>query len=265
QSKQKVLYHELRMQRQATRHGLDKQGVLEEQMQLLRSADHNNVADSQNSVKAVNTLMKKVNEHLSSELSQSLALWTCKIEEVKKKLHLTNSKLKTSQNEAACLWKTCIHSRAVQECAVMTAHQKVLKEKSVHRLMNKGVFTDETCNVVHLLVKAGCSINRVLHGVLSAAGIKTIGTISRPTITHIMQEGYYAAQIQLGYELKNAASMTFSADGTSHRSINYNSRHVNLKAEVYGADVPEKEQVTHFFGIKSSCDGSSEESINDWQ
>ncbi|KAF8804757.1 hypothetical protein BYT27DRAFT_7234587 [Phlegmacium glaucopus] len=142
----------------------------------------------------------------------------------------------------------------------MTAHQKVLKEKSVHGLMNKGVFTDETRNVVRLLVKAGCSqnyINRVLHGVLSAAGIKTIGTISRPTITRIMREGYYAAQIQLGYELKNAASMIFSADGTSHCSINYNSRHVNLKAEVYGADVPEKERVTRFFGIKSSCDGSN--------
>ena len=33
--------------------------------------------------------------------------------------------------------------------------------------------------------------------------------------------------------MKNAESMTFSADGTSHHSINYNSCHVHLVAEDY--------------------------------
>jgi len=75
-----------------------------------------------------------------------------------------------------------------------------------------------------------------------------------------------AAQIQLGHEMKNAKSMTFSADGTSHRSINYNSRHVHLLAENYalpGGNT--KQQATHFLGIQSSQDGSSEESVMDWE
>ena len=58
--------------------------------------------------------------------------------------------------------------------------------------------------------------------------------------------------------------MTFSADDTSHRSINYNSRHVNLKADTYEADGVKKERVTRFFGIRSTLDGSSEESVKEW-
>ena len=150
----------------------------------------------------------------------------------------------------------------------MAAREKAIQEHSVHRLMSKGVFTEETWNIVRLLVRAGCSrnyVNQVIHEVLKSAGIQTIGKISRPSVSRIIQEGFYAAQIQLGYELQNAESMTFSADGTSHRSINYNSRHVNLKAESYGSDGEEKHQVTRFLGIKSSHDGSSEESVKDWQ
>lgn len=65
--------------------------------------------------------------------------------------------------------------------------------------------------------------------------------------------------------------MTFSADGTSHRSINYNSRHVHLLAEDYTAQLSGepgqnvKQRVTRTFGIQSSRDGSSEEAMADWE
>jgi len=52
--------------------------------------------------------------------------------------------------------------------------------------------------------------------ILKSAGIDTIGTVSRTSVSHILHEWYFAAQVQLGYEMKNAQSMTFSADGTSH-------------------------------------------------
>jgi hypothetical protein len=66
--------------------------------------------------------------------------------------------------------------------------------------MHKGVFTEETCNVVRLLVKAGCSwnyIGKVISAVLESTGIKTVGNISNPSITCILHEGFFAAQIQL--------------------------------------------------------------------
>ena len=71
--------------------------------------------------------------------------------------------------------------------------------------MHKGIFTEETCNVVHLLVKAGCSwnyIGQVISSILKSAGITTIGTISHPSISQILCEGYFAVQIQLGHEMK---------------------------------------------------------------
>ncbi len=60
-----------------------------------------------------------------------------------------------------------------------------------------------------------------------------VGSISRTSVTRIIQEGYFVAQIQLGHEMKMAETMTFSADGTGHRSINYNSRHAHMLVEDY--------------------------------
>jgi len=68
--------------------------------------------------------------------------------------------------------------------------------------------------------------------------------------------------------MKNAKGMTFSADGTGHRSINYNSCHIHLLVENYASkssDNNTKQQATHTFGIQSSLDGSSEMAVADWE
>src|SRR6202165_4597586 len=65
--------------------------------------------------------------------------------------------------------------------------------------------------------------------------------------------------------MKMAESMTFSADGTGHQSINYNSRHAHMLVEDYGSSGSGKTRATRFLGIKPSCDGSSKEAIADWQ
>ncbi|KDR70414.1 hypothetical protein GALMADRAFT_214510 [Galerina marginata CBS 339.88] len=55
--------------------------------------------------------------------------------------------------------------------------------------------------------------------------------------------------------------MTLSADGTGHKNINYNSRHVNYKVKNSDGSVT---QVTRFLGIQNSLDGSSEQAVKDW-
>ena len=67
------------------------------------------------------------------------------------------------------------------------------------------------------------------------AGIIVVGNISRPSVARIIREGYFAAQIQLGHEMKMTETMTFSADGTGHRNINYNSWHAHILVEDYGS------------------------------
>ena len=65
--------------------------------------------------------------------------------------------------------------------------------------------------------------------------------------------------------MKKAETMTFSADGTGHRSINYNSRHAHMLVEDYESLDSRKICATQFLGIKPSRDGSSKEAIADWQ
>ena len=62
------------------------------------------------------------------------------------------------------------------------------------------------------------------------------------------------------------SGLAISSDGTGHHNINYNSHHVNLRAETYSTNgiMGIKEQVTCFLGIHSSADGRSEQAIKDW-
>ena len=270
--KHEKTYHELRMQRQTTKRGQAKLTQLQEQIEILKTAEKEAskqiLRGSRESHQAI-ALLQKQNDTLHNELSVSMAKWTSQLEKTHAKLATSASDLKSLRDKASKLRKAVIHGKEQKERAMASVKKKILDQRSVHHLMEKGVFTEETRNVVRLLVKAGCSRNlvgEVISAVLKSAGITAVGSISRPSISRILREGYFAAQIQLGYEMKNAESMTFSADGTSHRSINYNSRHVHLVAEDYTSpEGSSKERVTRTFGIQSSRDGSSEEAIADWE
>ena len=60
------------------------------------------------------------------------------------------------------------------------------KEKSTFFLLKKGSYSEETQNLVHILVKANVSnvhIMGVIEAVLAVAGIKAIGHLSARTIS----------------------------------------------------------------------------------
>ena len=271
-SKQKDTYHELRMQRQATKRGHDKVDRLEQQVCILKKAEIEasacHLSGSKQSDQAL-SMLKKDNEGLHSELSCSMARWASQLDKTRSKLEASNASLAALRKQVSSLRKVVNRAAGVKERAIAAVKSKMTKKHAVHHLMNKGVFTEDTRNIVRLLVKAGCSrnyINEVISAVLHSAGITSVGTISRPSIARILREGYFAAQIQLGYEMKNTKSMTFSADGTGHRSINYNSRHVHYEVEDYTSSAnTAKQRATRFLGIQSSRDGSSEEAMIDWE
>ena len=264
-------YHQLRMERQRHKRTTSKQISMTSQITLLQKADAMLSAQFSKGLRdSADTIAKllKMNEQLGNELSQSHVTWSSQTEAIKSKLISSDTRLKNAQKEVSKLRKTCRRATKVKEHAIETAKAKVVQQKSVYHLMNKGVFTEETRNLVRLLSQAGCSasrINEIITAVLKTAGITMAGNISRTSVSRIIREGYFAAQIQLGHEMKMAESMTFSADGTGHRSINYNSRHTHMLVENYGSLDGEKMRATRFLGIKPSCDGSSKEAIADWQ
>ncbi|KAF8815045.1 hypothetical protein BYT27DRAFT_7316373, partial [Phlegmacium glaucopus] len=137
-------------------------------------------------------------------------------------------------------------------------------EKSTLYLLKKEVYSEQTQNLVRILVQAGVSaknIMGVIKAVLGIAGITTVGNISPHTVAQIIREGYIAACIQLGFELDKTEAVTFGSDGTGHKNLNYNSHYAHYK--VWDAD-GEKAQVTHFLGLQRSLDGSSEQAMRDW-
>ncbi len=273
-SKHEDTYRELRLQHQTTKRKQEKANKLELQIEILKKAETEASSQFLRGAKQSETalaVLREKNEGLHSELSKCMAKWTTQLEKAHSKLDASVSDLRTLRKEAWQLRKTVVHSKETKKRAIAAVKEQISQRQSVHHLMAKGVFTEETHNVIRLLVKAGCSrnyINEVIFTILQSAGITTVGTISRTSVSRILREGYFAAQIQLGYEMKNAKSMTFSADGTSHRSINYNSRHVHLRVEDYASQISEdntKQQATRTLGIQSSLDGSSEMAVADWE
>jgi Fic family protein len=112
----------------------------------------------------------------------SMARWTSQLEKTHAKLATSNSDLKTLREKASKLRKAVVRSKEQKEQAILSLKKQISNQRSVHHLMHKGVFTEETRNVVRLLVKAGCSrnyISKVISTVLESAGIKTVGNISR--------------------------------------------------------------------------------------
>jgi len=102
--------------------------------------------------------------------------------------------------------------------------------------------------------------------VLKVAGISVKGDISRRTVSRVIHEGYIAAQIQLGYEMENAKSMTFSGDGTTHKATQFNAWHVNYKVETNSSGGSKTtEHATRLLGVHSALDGTSEQSVQAWK
>jgi len=274
-SKNSDIYHQLRMERQRNKRTTSKHSSMASQILLLKKADAISSAQLSKGLRdSATTITKllKMNEDLRTELSQSVKTWSTRTEALteaaKSKLMSSDTRLKNAQKEVSKLRKGFRRATLLKEHAVETAKAKVIQKKSVHHLSHKGVFTQKTRNLVCFLSQSGCSANRIneiITAVLNTAGITVVGSISRTSVARIIREGYFAAQIQLGHEMKMAETMTFSADGTGHRSINYNSRHAHMLVENYGSSGSGKTRATRFLGIKPSRDGSSKEAIADWQ
>jgi len=119
-------------------------------------------------------------------------------------------KLRESRALSLKFKKKCDRSAVRKDQAITQAWEQVLKEQTVHNLLSKGAYTEDTRNLIRLLVKSGCSrdcVSEIIRAVLKSAGITMIGNVSQRTVSRVITEGYYAAQIQLGYEMQNAKSM----------------------------------------------------------
>jgi hypothetical protein len=277
QSQSAELYRCFRVERRARQRGAARKDFLESKIEILQATNAQHLAEQKQLIHGTmsygETLaqLEKKYSNLQDQLFCTMDRSQIELAKAKRKLTLVQKNLKQSRSQAAYFRKRCESATTLRRKAVIQAKEKArqqaIREKSTHSLLHKGIYTQETRNLIHLLVKSGCSkeyVSTVITAILKSAGITTKGSISRRTVSRILMEGYVASQIQLGFEMADAEALTGSGDGTSHRNVQYYSRHINLKASDYESSGRAKQHVTRFLGITPSFDSSSEESIKDW-
>ncbi|TEB22546.1 glutamic acid-rich protein [Coprinellus micaceus] len=152
------------------------------------------------------------------------------------------------------------------ERTIQRTKQATLTKAKLFHLLEKGIYKEAVRDTVRYLFQVGVSgnyVNGVIHVLGKLFGMDVVGNVSCSSVARFIREGGIAAKIQVGYEISEADTFTLSGDGTTHRAINYNSRHISLKVDDHTTG--EASHKTRFLGIMPSLDGSSAESIKDWE
>jgi uncharacterized protein (UPF0333 family) len=209
------LYTRLRVERRAQQRSDKRKQVLSGTIAELREATETQLQkqkELEKSAAATESEMKEIelsNSKLRAELLSNVQLFAKELELSRQSLSSSRATLKGSKSEVYNLKRKCLRAAKKQENAVRRVQAKVAKEKTTFYLLNKGVYSQEVRNLVRTLTLAGCSqqhIMDIIKAVLETAGITAVGNISPRTVGRIIREGYYAACVQLGYEMKQADS-----------------------------------------------------------
>lgn len=203
--------------------------VLDEEIAKLKASQVEEIKDlEKKSVISSERLSSIVtaNKHLQNELSTAISQFTSELDLVRQKLKFTRSELSGSKAEIYGLKHKAMRASQSRAKIIQKTRDKVTKERTTFYLLQKGVFSQETRNLVRVLVQANVSYKNIMHvieSVLATAGITAVGRISPQSVSRIVKEGYIAACIQLGYEMQVTEALTLSSDGTAHKNLNYDS------------------------------------------
>jgi hypothetical protein len=120
------------------------------------------------------------------------------------------------------------------------------------------------------MVNAGCSqdlIGEAIESVFSAVGITFTGPrISSRTVGQALLEGGLMSDLQLAKEMQMTEDLTMSSDGTTHKHVNFESRHLHMKVPEYGTGDPSAEMHRNrLVGVDSATDHSSQTQFEDWK
>ncbi|KAJ7318600.1 hypothetical protein DFH08DRAFT_623914, partial [Mycena albidolilacea] len=95
-----------------------------------------------------------------------------------------------------------------------------------------GIYTAHARRLAHTMAQAGCArrkIGPLMAEIAAVFGVKVDRQMSWCTVSRAILEGGVAASMQMVYEI----ALTISADSTSHRGNNYESRHISMRAPDY--------------------------------
>jgi hypothetical protein len=194
-------------------------------------------------------------EQLQLTMSQLLENWA-------KETHIAEKTLQECRQAMKSLYEECQHAPE----RLRETMEKTKAEGHKFSLMERGVYTNEARELCRVLVNAGCSqglVGKVIEEVLTTAGVSVVGpTMSRRTVSQSIQEGGIMADMQIAYEITKTHGLTVSCDGTTHKNVNYESRHVNMLVPDYGSE--EAKHRSRLIGVDSASDHSSQTQADAW-
>ncbi|KAJ3756107.1 hypothetical protein EV360DRAFT_72281 [Lentinula raphanica] len=128
-------------------------------------------------------------------------------------------------------------------------------------LKKKNVVTPEMCLCIMDLVGDGApaeKVNNMIHAVGKALGIDIVDDISDRTTRRVVRSAGIASRLQVVDAIERSPSVSISGDGTSHKNLNYESRHTAVIDPLTG------KKSIFFLGIALAPDHTSEEQLNGW-
>ncbi|KAJ7451260.1 hypothetical protein B0H11DRAFT_1742871 [Mycena galericulata] len=111
-----------------------------------------------------------------------------------------------------------------------------------------GLYTAEARKLARDLTFAGCAAGKIAFAIRCCAetfGIRILGPfMSRRTVGRALDEGGTYGQLQIAREIQNAAGFIEGSDGTTHRGITVESRHITLAVPSYAPGVDDSDTST---------------------
>ncbi|KAJ3966877.1 hypothetical protein EV361DRAFT_1011309, partial [Lentinula raphanica] len=188
------------------------------------------------------------------------------IHQLDQELHHEQEKLRTEKIRAQNLARLRDNSR---QCIARIPKRledvagKAVEALTHQSMKNKNVVTPEMRLCIMDLVSDGApadKVNSMIHAVGKALGIDLVDDISDRTTRRVVRSAGIASRLQVVEAIQNSPSASISGDGTSHKNLNYESRHtavidpVTGKKSIYFLDI----------GIALAPDHTSEEQLNGW-
>ncbi|TBU27031.1 hypothetical protein BD311DRAFT_789384 [Dichomitus squalens] len=134
-------------------------------------------------------------------------------------------------------------ARAIDKAVEAATENTNFDAPVVLKFKVNGVVPEHIRALVRDLVGLGLKVNQVKKAITqmaTAAGLTVEGNMSERTGGRVVKEGGIMAQMQVVEELQSADGATLSSDGTTHRHIPQESRHLQLNTG--------SSNTTHFLG-----------------
>ncbi|KAI0819624.1 hypothetical protein BC628DRAFT_1332523 [Trametes gibbosa] len=142
----------------------------------------------------------------------------------------------------------------------MSETEATQNEKPALVLKEKGVVPDSTRALIRDMIALGLKVDQVkgaIDAVAQAVGATVEGDVSNCSVRRITLEGLVASHMQIVRESQDAEGITLSCDGTTIKSVNYDSRYLHANKGT--------SHKRRFLGITSAPNHTSDMQLRGWQ